>query len=237
MKNNDYRLTLKRSVIPPIAAAAVWALFSLTVPWGGLQLAAALLPAAAAAFIASRVFPPRLERIAVARRFALSGNADADRIIGEARAVLRSAESAGFELAPLNASMASDLAGLIEEGDGILDYAADHPDRVTLLRRFTGYYLPTLGKLCRSYVELCRSDTAADTCAEIEKAVGEMKRVFERQKEKLIADQMLDISADIAVLDGLLASDALRGKKNEAETVTENEVEEENGGKPDPEEN
>jgi len=98
---------------------------------------------------------------------------------------------------------------LISDGYKILDYLRRYPGRISLLRRFLTYYLPMLRKLCTSYIEFRKNDTAKQTSAEIEEAVAEMREVFRRQIDKLYADHELDISSDIAVLDGMLEGDGL----------------------------
>ena len=211
MKEGEYyELVLRRSPLPFLTGGAMWALLALAIPYyAWWQYLLCGLPAAVVYAVAARVFPPKLSRRALPRPALRSGVADVDRSISDATACLKRVEESGLVIAPISSRMASDLVPLIADGYRILDYLRRYPARASLLRRFLTYYLPTLSKLCSSYIEFRQSNTAAETTAEIEDAVAAMKDVFHRQLDKLYADHELDISSDIDVLEGMLEGDGL----------------------------
>ena len=75
-------------------------------------------------------------------------------------------------------------------------------------------YLPTTRKLSAKYAELCAQNAPGEnitgTAAAIEEALAQINTSFHRQFDALYADDALDISTDITVLDTLLARDGLK---------------------------
>ncbi len=204
----QYELRLVKSSVPFYVTGVVWfavAVFSGACLWWHYLLMAvgAILLFA----ILDRLIPMR--QVRVPRTRVWSGNTEVDAQIREADALLRRVEQYGSRIVAWSVPMASDIAGLTTDGDKILTWALKHPAGIHSLRRFLQYYLPTLEKLCASYLELQTHQTGEETRKEIESAVSSMRAVFARQLEKLLADYELDISTDIEVLENKLAAEKL----------------------------
>ena len=80
------------------------------------------------------------------------------------------------------------------------------------------YYLPTSLKLLNSYISLKEQSISGDnihkTVSNIEGMLSTIADAFEKQLDNLFADQALDISTDITVLEGMLTQEGLTNKNN-----------------------
>ena len=95
----------------------------------------------------------------------------------------------------------------------ILDYQRSHPDSAPQLHSFLSYYLPTTLKILRAYGQLeAQEVSGANITAAMERIEGMMDKVvegFEKQLDLLFQGDAMDITADVAVLERMLAKDGL----------------------------
>ncbi len=95
----------------------------------------------------------------------------------------------------------------------IFDYVSIHRDKLKDIRRFLNYYLPTSIKMLRTYDDLsCQGVDGSNingTMRSIEEIMDTIVMAYQKQLDSLFADQALDISTDITMLEGLLSSDNL----------------------------
>lgn len=100
----------------------------------------------------------------------------------------------------------------------IFQYVMAHPDRKGQIRRFLNYYLPTTLKLLNAYDRL---DEAGISGINIDGAKGRISEVmkaivdgFDRQLDALYQGEVMDINAEIKVLQSLLTGDGLADQGN-----------------------
>ena len=97
----------------------------------------------------------------------------------------------------------------------IFALAEADPDKEEQLRKFTSYYLPTSFKLLHTYAQLdsqgVDGENIAKTKQSIERSLDLLVTAFENQLDKLFQSDALDVSADIAALEGMLSLDGLSG--------------------------
>ena len=97
----------------------------------------------------------------------------------------------------------------------ILEYQKKHPDNASELHTFLDYYLPTTLKILHAYAELENQGVAGEnistTKARIETTMDGVVQGFETQLDKLFEGSMMDISADISVMEKMLSRDGLAG--------------------------
>lgn len=100
----------------------------------------------------------------------------------------------------------------------IFELAEKEPDKLPQMRRFMDYYLPTALKLLRSYAEFDSQGVdgayISDSKAKIEETMDVLVVGFEQQLDKLFQDEALDVSADISVLQNMMAQDGLNGESS-----------------------
>lgn len=93
----------------------------------------------------------------------------------------------------------------------ILEYLKKHPEKSAELHTFLDYYLPTTLKLLHTYAELdqqgIQGENVTTTKERIESIMDSVVEGFEAQLDKLFEGDMLDISADIAVMEKMLSRD------------------------------
>lgn len=94
----------------------------------------------------------------------------------------------------------------------------DHKKK-TQVRRFFNYYLPTTIKLLNSYDRMGDAGVSGMNIDGIKGKVEEMMKVlvtaYDKQLDALFADEALDISTDITVMENLLRSEGLTEEKGE----------------------
>ena len=97
----------------------------------------------------------------------------------------------------------------------IFALAEADPGKEDQLRKFTSYYLPTSLKLLHTYAQLdsqgVDGENIAKTKQSIERSLDLLVTAFENQLDKLFQSDALDVSADIAALEGMLSLDGLSG--------------------------
>ncbi len=108
----------------------------------------------------------------------------------------------------------SDKIDRIEELTAkILELAQERPEKAGELRRFMNYYLPQTLKILESYSKLeaqgVEGENIAEAKGKIEGMMDKLVDGYEAQLDKLFADDVLDISADLKVMERMLEKDGL----------------------------
>ena len=97
----------------------------------------------------------------------------------------------------------------------ILEYQRSHPDKSPQLHSFLSYYLPTTLKILRAYGQLEDQEVSGENItAAMKRIEGMMDKVvegFEKQLDQLFQGDAMDITADVEVLERMLAKDGLSG--------------------------
>lgn len=95
----------------------------------------------------------------------------------------------------------------------IFQLADQHPEKRQQLQKFMDYYLPTSLKLLNSYAQLSHGDMQGQNINEVRRSVEHsmdlLVSAFEKQLDKLYQTDVLDISSDVAALQGMLNLDGL----------------------------
>ena len=89
----------------------------------------------------------------------------------------------------------------------------EQPEKAGELRSFMNYYLPQTLKILENYAKLeaqgIDSGNIAEAKQKIESMMGKLVEGYETQLDKLFANDVLDISADLKVMESMLAKDGL----------------------------
>lgn len=85
------------------------------------------------------------------------------------------------------------------------------PEKISSLKRFTDYYLPTTLRLVTAYRDLDRVDTdnAKESKQQIERTLDTINDAFDKLLDSLYEEDRMNIQADISVLKTLLAQEGL----------------------------
>ena len=111
--------------------------------------------------------------------------------------------------------MTAKISRLEDVSARIFALAKKDPDKKAQLQKFMDYYLPTALKLLNTYAQLSAQDVRGTNITEakqsIERSMDLLITAFENQLDKLFASDALDVSTDIAALEGMLNLDGLTG--------------------------
>lgn len=214
MNRNQYKIKYKRSPVPFYAVGVWWLVYVMLFPlfmW--YHFAVIIGMSVFVYFLFNRIFSPQQIKIEMPYRAPLSGDTGVDKVIKNAENCLQSIYDSTGKIAAFDSIFAGKIASLIAEGRKILEYLSVNTGKITMLRRFFNYYLPTLDKLLKNYIVIIKNKTRdkdyLETKEEIEEAVTTMETVFGKQLNKLLDDIALDITTDINVLETLLAMNGL----------------------------
>lgn len=95
----------------------------------------------------------------------------------------------------------------------IFEHIEDNPEKLSDIRKFMNYYLPTTLKLVETYHEFSIQPVQGENITmarkEIEEMLDSINGAFEKMFDKLFEDDAMDISTDISVLSTMLAQEGL----------------------------
>lgn len=102
----------------------------------------------------------------------------------------------------------SDADSLHDTAVRILAYLNENPDKIRLARRFFTYYLDTAAKLLTRYIDFqqtgLRSPEVMEILNKTAKALPVLDNAFERQFTHLMEGELMDVEADIGLLESTL---------------------------------
>ena len=98
----------------------------------------------------------------------------------------------------------------------IFDSVKKHPEQMPEMDKFMEYYLPTTQKLVNAYKEFdalsIKGENVTKSMREIENTLDTISSAFEQLLDDLFQDTAFDISADISVLQTMLAREGYKEK-------------------------
>lgn len=148
-----------------------------------------------------------------------SGNPEVDKVVEEGSEYLRQLRKADEDIEDEEISQA--IVRMEEISFQIFAYVCDHPNKVGQIRKFMNYYLPTTIKLLNSYHRLSQQDVQGEniqgSMVEIERIMQTIVKAFEKQLDALFQDEAMDISADITVLEGMMAQEGISSEDDDEE--------------------
>lgn len=220
-KTSSLSDNMKEEVIRPpfgfYGAGLFWLIYAFVFPmyrWFDFLIVAIL--SFAVYFIIHKITPSRRILVPVKEKPIISGNADVDAIINNGISYLAQIREANDKIS--DPKLSAEILRMEKATDKIFRYIAKHPKDASQIRKFMNYYLPTLLKLLNSYVSLSEQSIPGDnihkTLKNIEGILSTIADAFEKQLDNLFADQALDISTDITVLESMLSQEGLINKNN-----------------------
>ena len=100
----------------------------------------------------------------------------------------------------------------------IFDCVRKNPEKLSQIRQFLNYYLPTTIKLMEQYVTLqnqsLKTENITEGMQKIEDLLDKVIIAFQRQLDALFEADVVDITADIRVMEQMMASEGLTNKKD-----------------------
>ncbi|MCR5279447.1 MAG: 5-bromo-4-chloroindolyl phosphate hydrolysis family protein [Lachnospiraceae bacterium] len=140
-----------------------------------------------------------------------TGDKDIDKMIEDKDAAIA-------EMHRLNASikdptLSDQIEHLEAVTDKIVSYVVAHPKKKKQVTKFFSYYLPTTLKLLNAYDRMDEagiSGTNIDgTKGKVEEMMGTALNAFDKQLDALFAEEALDVTTDISVMENMLKAEGL----------------------------
>ena len=114
-----------------------------------------------------------------------------------------------------DAALSQDLDEIERLTREIFRQVEQDQSKLTKIRRMMNYYLPTTVKLVRKYADI-QGDTSLESVqtmqAEICRMIGSVKAAFRKQLDGLYEHDVIDITADIQVMEQMLAAQGLNDR-------------------------
>lgn len=219
-------VSTRKPVAPFYAAAVTWLMYALLFPLYQplhfvIVAAASVLVFALAGLLCrgtekTRAAAPKAEK----KEEKPTGNPELDKMIKDGR--LAVAEMKRLDDNIEDAEISADIVRLEEVTQKIFDQVTADPSKLSQIRKFMDYYLPTTLKLLNAYDRASAAGVSGENInATIARVAGMMKTVvsaFEKQLDALFGSEALDISTDITVLENMMAREGLTADQMHAET-------------------
>lgn len=200
-----------KSPVPVYSFAAMWVIYSCFFPlyrmWHFVVCAALSV---AVYFVFSKLFPGvRIMEQPAAKK---TGDDELDELLDQGNEAI--AEFCRLNSAIGDISMSENIIKLEVVTQKILDFIRENPKRLSDIKRFMNYYLPTTLKLLKTYERLKSQGVSGEnidgTMIKIEKTLGTISTAFQSQLDKLFADDAFDVGADISVMETMIAKEGLK---------------------------
>ena len=150
-----------------------------------------------------------------------TGNPELDKMLKDGRMAIAEMKRLDDNIA--DPGISADIVRLEQVSQKIFDEVKRDPAKLPKIRRFMDYYLPTTLKLLNSYDRMSDTGVSGEnidgTLAKVEGMMRTIVAAFEKQLDGLYGAEALDISADITVLETMMAREGLTGQPLQADAV------------------
>lgn len=200
------------SALPIWTAAAVWLIAALLLPmYNVLHLIGIGLISIGAALLVKKILPKETKLVEIPVN---TGNHDLDETVKTINETVAALNGVAAKIETAKPEIAKRLESITKTAAKIRDALVESPGDLPKARRFLNYYLPTTQKLAGKYATLIAQEADSSNIKEaslaIEYALTQVDASFANQLDALFADDALDVSTDITVLETLLARDNLK---------------------------
>ncbi|MCI8330123.1 MAG: hypothetical protein HFG02_11200 [Oscillibacter sp.] len=224
----------RKPVAPFYAVAALWLLGGLVLPLYSSAAAALLAVVSVVVFFAvnklcrgggavggtageaeKKPEPPKAEPVSS------TGNPELDKMLKDGQLAL--SEMKRLDASIADPGVSADIVRLSQVSEKIFQAVRDDPDKLSQIRKFMDYYLPTTLKLLNAYDRMSGTGVSGEnidgTKSKVEEMMKTIVRAFEKQLDSLYGSDALDISADIKVMETLMAREGLTEPEMKADAV------------------
>jgi len=202
----------KPSVVPVYAVGAVWLvytfLFGLHSIWQGILCTGI---SAAVYLMLKTKFPGVTVQVETPQAPPNTGNPQLDELISQGRDSLKKLRILNGKIP--DAHITACLNEIQTTTTRILARLEEDNTQFRRCRQFLEYYLPTTVKLLERYVTLQNQNQHTDNIQEamnqIETMLDKIRTAFQKQLDRLFQDDMVDITAEISVMEQILQTNGL----------------------------
>ena len=152
---------------------------------------------------------------------ASTGNPELDKMIRDGALAVEEMKRLDENIEDEKISQA--IRELERTSQAIFQQVREAPEKLPQIRRFMDYYLPTTLKLLNAYDRMSSVGVGGEnidsTKERVEAIMDTIVAAFDKQLDGLFGAEALDVSADITVLETMLAREGLAGDQMKAETT------------------
>lgn len=223
----------KRSVLPVYFIGGTWLLWSLFAPlYRPTHYIMAALASLVAYYVGKMLFPdkgyetgqaaqaapqappqPVSKQEAKPQKPESTGNPEIDALLDERGKAISEMRRLNDSIKDVKIS--AQITHLETTTGKIIDAVVEKPSKLPQIRKFMSYYLPTTLKLLNAYDRMDAagvSGTNIDgTKGKIEDMLDTVCAAFTRQLDDLYGEEAMDVSAEITVMEQMLAQEGLGG--------------------------
>jgi len=150
-----------------------------------------------------------------------TGNTELDKMLKDGKLAIAEMKRLDENIA--DPGISADIVRLEQVSAKIFDEVKREPKKLPQIRRFMDYYLPTTLKLLNAYDRMSGTGVSGEnidsTLGKVEGMMRNIVAAFEKQLDSLYGADALDISADITVLETMMAREGLTGEQLKAQTL------------------
>ena len=140
-----------------------------------------------------------------------TGNPELDKMLKNGKLALGEMKRLDGSIA--DPGVSADIVRLSQVSEKIFEAVKDDPAKLPQIRKFMDYYLPTTLKLLNAYDRMSGAGVSGEnidgTKTKVEDMMKTIVKAFEKQLDALYGSDALDISADIKVMETLMAREGL----------------------------
>lgn len=145
-----------------------------------------------------------------------TGNPELDEVIRQGRYSVRRIQELNDEIPDYKVSAQLKQIEILTAS--IIDQVEKQEDRLKQTRQVMNYYLPTTIKLLEQYVQLqnvgLRGENIENGMKRIEDLLDKVIVAFQKQLDSLFERDVIDITADIQVMEQMMASEGLTAEED-----------------------
>jgi len=140
-----------------------------------------------------------------------TGNPELDEVIRQGRASVRRIQELNDDIPDFKISAQLKQIEILTAS--IIDQVEKQEDKLKQTKQFMNYYLPTTIKLLEQYVQLqnvgMKGENIENGMRQIENLLDKVIVAFQKQLDSLFEQDVIDITADIQVMEQMMASQGL----------------------------
>ena len=217
---------LKKSVIPIYLIGAVWVIYALLFPLYRLSdLLIVIGVSAVVYFIAAAIIPAKKIKVERPPLLEKTGDAELNEMIAEANRYIRQIRKANDAIP--GEAISTKIAQIETLTKNTFQYVIDKKEPRSSIRRFINYYLPTTIKLLETYHTMETQEVSGENISEAMKKIDGMLSTicdaFKKQLDSLYANDAMDVSADITVMESIMKQEGLIGTSIQAQNENKGE--------------
>ena len=215
---------IRRSVAPFYGVAAVWVVYALAFDlYRPTHFVFAAVLSAGAYLLLRAVCKDEEYEVEIPDtpkpEPASTGNPELDKMIRDGALAVEEMKRLDENIEDEKISQA--IRELERTSQAIFQQVREAPEKLPQIRKFMDYYLPTTLKLLNAYDRMSSVGVGGEnidgTKERVEAIMDTIVAAFDKQLDGLFGAEALDVSADITVLETMLAREGLAGDQMKAE--------------------